>query len=126
MQIKRDADTLRSNASDGDKRMALKFLIHFVGDVHQPLHVSYAEDRAGNAITGKFLGKKTTLYQIRESDLVTADGEAWFAVADQLQTAITDYQRRTWTASKPLDWANESLAITLNHTTHYGRSTQRF
>lgn len=40
---------LRSNKSTKkDKRYALRFLIHFVGDVHQPLHVGNGKDRGGN------------------------------------------------------------------------------
>jgi hypothetical protein len=38
------------NASDADKLASLKFLGHWVGDVHQPLHVSFADDRGGNEI----------------------------------------------------------------------------
>ena len=37
-------------ASDPDKVKALKFLGHWVGDVHQPLHVSFQDDRGGNGV----------------------------------------------------------------------------
>ncbi len=50
-------DTLRHpTASAVDKVEALKFLGHFVGDVHQPLHAGDAEDRGGNAIRVRFVG----------------------------------------------------------------------
>jgi hypothetical protein len=41
---------LQANASEMDKLAALKYLGHWVGDVHQPLHVSFKDDRGGNAI----------------------------------------------------------------------------
>jgi S1/P1 Nuclease len=41
-----------------EHRNALAFVVHFVGDVHQPLHVSYAEDKGGNKVRVKFFGRK--------------------------------------------------------------------
>ena len=43
----------QANAPKPDRRVALKYLGHWVGDVHQPLHVSFKDDRGGNAILGK-------------------------------------------------------------------------
>lgn len=43
---------------------ALKFLSHFVGDIHQPLHVGFARDRGGNEIKGKFMGHDTNLHEV--------------------------------------------------------------
>jgi S1/P1 Nuclease len=40
----------QTSASEMDRLAALKFLGHWVGDVHQPLHVSFKDDRGGNAI----------------------------------------------------------------------------
>src|SRR5690606_7611338 len=36
--------------SDAERLQALKFLVHFVGDVHQPMHAGYARDRGGNTV----------------------------------------------------------------------------
>lgn len=118
-QIGRDLAILGGAASKPEKIQALKFLAHFVGDVHQPLHVSYAKDRGGNTIRGKFLGHPTNMHEVWDSDLIRSYDIVWYSLADQLQTGVTDYQRQTWTASSPLDWANESLAITLSPTTQY-------
>lgn len=48
--IKSDIDVLSSAASDEKKLAALKYLGHWVGDLHQPLHVSFVDDRGGNQI----------------------------------------------------------------------------
>src|SRR5262249_13692747 len=49
--IAKDFAVLSSSAaSDADKAASLKFLGHWVGDVHQPLHVSFEDDRGGNEI----------------------------------------------------------------------------
>lgn len=46
--IKRQVEVLGSSAKDEKKLTALKYLVHFVGDVHQPLHVGFQDDRGGN------------------------------------------------------------------------------
>ena len=49
--IKKDFEVLSSNnASQAQKLASLKFLGHWVGDIHQPLHVSFEDDRGGNSI----------------------------------------------------------------------------
>jgi hypothetical protein len=46
--INKQVDVLASDASDDKRLHALKYVIHFVGDVHQPLHAGYGDDRGGN------------------------------------------------------------------------------
>ena len=46
--IARQEAVLTSTAADAEKLVALKYLVHFVGDVHQPLHAGYADDKGGN------------------------------------------------------------------------------
>jgi hypothetical protein len=49
--IKKDFEVLSSNsASQAQKLASLKFLGHWVGDIHQPLHVSFEDDRGGNSV----------------------------------------------------------------------------
>jgi hypothetical protein len=48
--------TKRLETSDKDGQIeALKFLVHFVGDIHQPLHVGFTTDKGGNTYSGSFL-----------------------------------------------------------------------
>jgi hypothetical protein len=49
--IESDVAVLSSRARDADKLASLKFLGHWVGDIHQPLHVSFEDDRGGNSIS---------------------------------------------------------------------------
>src|SRR5262245_16519374 len=48
--IPSDLEVLRTSNDDQAKLASLKFLAHWVGDIHQPLHVSFADDRGGNFI----------------------------------------------------------------------------
>lgn len=46
--IEQHSQVLRSNAPDGERLLALKYVVHLVADVHQPLHAGHADDRGGN------------------------------------------------------------------------------
>lgn len=53
-----------------DREIALRFLIHLMGDAAQPLHVGRAEDLGGNKIKLKFFGDNTNLHSLWDSKLV--------------------------------------------------------
>lgn len=108
-------DTSRPKA---ERAEALKLLLHFVGDVHQPMHVSFKEDLGGNKLTVTSFGKKSNMHKVWDTDLIqrrlrdTKGG--WATMSADLRQAISDDQRKAWAAStNPLDWANESFAITV-------------
>src|SRR6185295_5248767 len=49
---------------------ALKWVVHLVGDLHQPLHVSHGEDKGGNDIQVTFFGRPTNLHRLWDSDMI--------------------------------------------------------
>ncbi|MDB5577794.1 MAG: hypothetical protein JWR80_2970 [Bradyrhizobium sp.] len=110
--ILNDAKALSSKgAADADRLLALKSLGHWVGDIHQPLHVSFEEDRGGNNIrvNGQCSGN---LHAAWDNCLVlyAVGPDVSDAVTDLLE-GITPELRARWLASEPRDWANESFAI---------------
>jgi hypothetical protein len=108
-----------SGGDDEAKLAALKFLGHWVGDVHQPLHVSFEDDRGGNNIpvTGICSGN---LHSAWDTCLVLkAVGEDVDQAATELMKTITPARIDGWTHSKPMDWANESFAIAEQARTEY-------
>ncbi len=92
----------------------LRFAAHFVGDIHQPLHVSYAADRGGNQIKGTFDGLDSNMHAVWDYNMLDSTHRTWPEIATDLHGRITDAQRAAWAAGTPIDWANESLAITLS------------
>jgi len=50
---------------------ALKFFVHFVGDVHQPLHVGFIGNLGGNKLSGTFMGKTTNLHSLWDTAIIT-------------------------------------------------------
>jgi nuclease S1 len=90
---------------------ALRFLIHFVGDIHQPLHCADDHDRGGNAVRVVIDGRETNLHAVWDTDVVAALGHNPRSVAAELEARITPQERRAWSQGGPAAWANESFAI---------------
>ncbi len=108
------ADRSRPKA---ERLEALRLVLHFVGDVHQPLHVSYSDDLGGNKLSLQAFGKKSNLHRAWDTDLIQrrlkSGKDGWAVLSADLRESITPEQRARWTASRqPIEWANESLAIT--------------
>ncbi len=93
-----------------ERRRALLFLVHFVGDVHQPLHVGDNHDHGGNDTQVQFLGRGTNLHRLWDSDLihhVGGDDRAW---VDRVDRLITPQSAAAWSTGTVEGWATESLA----------------
>lgn len=91
-----------------DVTEAVKFIIHLVGDLHQPLHEGYAEDSGGREIQVVLDGDKMTLYEAWDAALAKRLGSDDAAIADRLFDRITSEQRRHWKEGRPADWTWES------------------
>jgi S1/P1 Nuclease len=118
--IKKDFEVLSSSsASQTQKLESLKFLGHWVGDIHQPLHVSFEDDRGGNSIlTTGVCGPN--LHSAWDTCLVLkAVGEDVGEAATALMKTITPAKIESWTHSAPMDWANESFTIAEQAQTKY-------
>lgn len=118
-QIGWQFDLLTTNAPKEDRAKALKFLGHFVGDVHQPLHVSYAEDRGGNRIRGEYFGKKRDMHGVWDFQIIEATGKSWDQIARELRRGVTATKRKEWAKGGAVEWANESLSVSLDPATQY-------
>jgi len=97
-------------SSQEQKVEALRFLVHFVGDVHQPLHVGRRADRGGNSINVTWFGEKTNLHQVWDEKIIQSDQLSYSELADFIDHP-TDTEVRTWQESGPVDWATESQAV---------------
>lgn len=84
---------------------ALGFLGHFVGDIHQPMHVSYADDRGGNRTKVYYDGEQTNLHALWDNTIAGT----FFINDDLYRTSDSPVVNMPKTA---LIWANESLKQT--------------
>ncbi len=99
-----------ADASHQDKVEALKLLAHFVGDVHQPLHVERRGDGGGNGVHVTWFGTPTNLHRVWDSEMI--DGERLsFSELARFLDHPTSGEVAAWQASTPEDWARESFAL---------------
>lgn len=98
---------------------ALKFFAHWVGDLHQPLHVSIKGNRGGNEILLLWRGERTSnLHRVWDSDILldhmsdrwpqTADGDRWMMLVDELDRELALVDVVPYAAITPITWAQES------------------
>ena len=114
-QINRDAAILSGWPCFPAQRKveALRFLIHFVGDVHQPLHAADRQDKGGNDENINWHGKRLSLHQIWDQDVVTALGRDYGQNSRRMMPRLLRAQQKQQMSggTAPVDWANESFAL---------------
>ena len=99
-------DMLESEStSDEDKSFYLKLLIHFVGDIHQPMHIGRYEDRGGNRVNVKWFGRNTNLHRLWDSDMINSYGMSYSEFAKNLpspEKLEIEFER-----DDLIDWVND-------------------
>jgi hypothetical protein len=92
--------------------VALKFLLHFVGDLHQPLHSSDDSDRGGNGKKVSANGfKDGNLHHYWDSEFINLLETNAKSIASDLIGHISKEQERKWQSSSPADWAVETFGV---------------
>jgi hypothetical protein len=96
----------------------LKFLIHFIGDIHQPLHCGFIGDRGGNTIKIKFLNRHTELHALWDSGLIQYRIKQDFENSQQqwvnyLQSILNN--NKYYNQSNSEIWGNESAQLACNN-----------
>jgi hypothetical protein len=124
--------------SENEHAQALLLLGHWLGDIHQPLHISFKDDKGGNSVLvtkdsfyERFPPKQgeqerpVNLHSVWDGRIIgkmrgttTVD-----QLAQDLQSAITDAQREQWLTATPLDWAQESYDISTTADVDYCKWT---
>mgnify|MGYP006157591291 CR=1 FL=1 len=90
-----------SFSSETQKIIAIKFLVHIVQDIHQPLHVGNGADRGGNDIQVKWFNQETNLHKVWDYHLI-----------DHEQLSFTEFSKYLLLNSNKeifLDWSNASI-----------------
>ncbi|MCA1779116.1 MAG: S1/P1 nuclease [Xanthomonadaceae bacterium] len=95
---------------------ALKFLVHFLADLHQPLHSGFAEDRGANDVPALYRGEVINLHRYWDNQIFASvqavfDSRQFAAV---LRARHGDHERRAWAASAPRDWVIEARGLIFN------------
>ncbi|MDX2153019.1 MAG: S1/P1 nuclease [Bryobacteraceae bacterium] len=100
---------LKGGALSGvEREEALKYLVHFVQDMHQPLHCGDRRDRGGNDVKVKFFDRDTNLHAVWDSGILFQLKLDSIALADQLDRQTSAGDRRRWAKGTVEDWAWEA------------------
>ncbi|THD65658.1 S1/P1 Nuclease [Robertkochia marina] len=67
-----------------DKEFYLKLLVHFIGDLHQPLHIGRADDRGGNNIQLRWFSRGSNLHRVWDTQMVEQFGMSYSELSDNL------------------------------------------
>ena len=98
-------------ASVADKQLALRFIVHLVGDLHQPLHVGKCCDKGGNDVRVTWFGKPTNLHAAWDSAIVADEQLSFSELAAKLVRHTSDQDVVAWWDINPRDWISESAQL---------------
>ncbi len=99
------------DATREERVFALKFLVHLVGDAHQPLHVGNGTDRGGNDVKVRWFGDSTNLHHVWDSEIIDYEQLSYTEYAHYLMLTLTPQQVRKWQKASLEDILEESQSF---------------
>ena len=112
--INKCIDILESDsATDSDKSFYLKLLVHFVGDLHQPLHIGRYEDRGANRVYVKWFGRNSNLHRV--AHMINSYNMSYSELAINLPNPdflVFTKEAEGFKRGDVLDWVNEIHSYT--------------
>lgn len=103
----------------GRRLLALKWIVHLVGDLHQPLHIGRSCDRGGNSVEVQWFDKKSNLHKVWDSEFINDEELSYTEFADFLnkeQIATAGIGTGSYS-----DWADEAPIVRAEVYTCYGK-----
>lgn len=102
---------MRPQSTDEQRALALKIIVHLVGDMHQPMHLGHATDLGGNRTKVKFFGRDTNLHSVWDSNIVES-GHKWsFTEWQQQLDRVSPSEEEALVDGTLDDWAKETCSI---------------
>lgn len=110
--IKKCVEVLKDkNSSDADKEFFLKMLVHFVGDLHQPMHIGRREDKGGNTVQVQWFGRGTNLHRVWDSDMIEEWDMSYTDLANNAKN-LSKKQIEAIQKGNVTDWVDEVHELT--------------
>lgn len=99
-------------ATKEQKQLALKMVIHFLGDIHQPMHMGHASDIGGNRWHVKYFGKDSNLHSVWDSSIPeSAHKWSYTEWQQQIDRATPEEEAAILAVGNPVEWGKETYAI---------------
>jgi len=107
--IKHYATRLAERDATAEQRwQAFAWLCHLTGDIHQPLHAGFADDRGGNNFDITYKGKATNLHSLWDFELINQHAGSWPVLLEILSTTPASMPATPWSEAMVDDWTNVS------------------
>jgi len=94
---------------------ALKFIVHLMGDLHQPMHCADNNDRGGNTVTVKWFGAPSNLHRVWDSDIISESRLSEKDYVAQLDSWLDSQDQAALLRGSVIDWAMESHQLAKQH-----------
>lgn len=101
------------SASKEDKVFYLKLLVHFMGDLHQPLHIGLAEDKGGNDFQVQWFKNGTNLHSVWDSKMIAEYKMSYSELAAN-EKELSRKELKQIQQGSVIDWMYESRALCKN------------
>ena len=92
--------------------MAVRMLVHLIGDIHQPLHVGNGKDRGGNDFKVNWFNEESNLHKIWDSEIINYQDLSYTEYADWVDQDI--FWVESLNDKSVIEWALESKKIRVN------------
>lgn len=110
--IQQHIDVLKKvDSKPEDKLFSLKFIVHLVGDLHQPFHVGNGLDRGGNFCKINYFKQETNLHKIWDEDMIDSSKLSFSELTDFVLQGMTAEKMKQIKSGDANDWAKESREI---------------
>jgi hypothetical protein len=90
------------------KATALAFLLHFIGDIHQPMHVGKNRDLGGNKISVLFFSERMNLHSVWDTHIIEQE-KLSFTEFSAFIVKHTHTKKAAWENTSVMEWAEESI-----------------
>jgi len=95
------------HSTNKEKAVAIKFIIHLVGDIHQPMHLGLSDDLGGNLIPVKWFDKETNLHKLWDEDLIDFSRLSYTELARFAGTP-SEFELNNMINKSVVQWINET------------------
>ncbi|MEO9508036.1 MULTISPECIES: S1/P1 nuclease [Flavobacteriaceae] len=103
--------TLKSDtATKEEKAFQLRLLVHFIGDLHQPLHTGISEDKGGNDFQVRWYRDGTNLHRVWDSQMIESYGMSYSELAMNMPQ-LSKKERKTIASGTHRDWLEDSRIV---------------
>jgi nuclease S1 len=106
------------------RRIALRYVAHLVGDMHQPLHAGRREDRNGTDIIVNYRAQTNNLHLFWDINIVEMEEGTAEQIAKRLEAGTTMEERTEWQSGDPKTWTDESFRLSRSYAYTLGESME--